>query len=123
MKKVILSICFLFAAISFVSAQQGQGGGGFNTPEGLARQKQMLKDSLQLTDVQADSAVAIRVAFQPRMRELRQDQNLSDADRTSKMQVINDEQSKKLQAVLGAELGQKVAAFYARNRGRRPQGQ
>ncbi len=50
MKKIILAACFMLAATTFVSAQQGQGGG--NMQERMAQMKQSYKDSLGLTDAQ-----------------------------------------------------------------------
>jgi hypothetical protein len=96
MKKIILSVCFAFAAITYVSAQQGQGGGGFNSPERIAQQKQTLKDSLGLTDAQAQSVLDVQTEFRPKMMELR---DVSEADRPAKMKAINDEMAKKLAVV------------------------
>ncbi len=123
MKKIILSACFLFAGVTFVAAQPGQGGG--NMQERMAQMKQMLRDSISLTDAQADSVMAIQMAFQPRTREIRQDQSMSEADKQSKMKAITDERNKKFEAALGKEAGLKVSDFYSRRQGggRRPQGQ
>ena len=124
MKKIILSICLLFAAISFVSAQQGGGGG--NMAERMAQMKQRLKDSVQLTDVQIDTVMAIQQSFQPRTREIRMDQSMSDADKQAKLKEIADERNKKFEASFGKELGQKIADFYSRMQQQmrqRPQGQ
>jgi hypothetical protein len=126
MKKTFLSICFLFAAITFVSAQQGQGGGqgGGNMQERMAQMKQSLKDSLGLTDAQAQSVMDVQTEFRPKMMELR---NASDADRPAKMKEINDAMAKRYAEVLKDEaLAKKVAEFNARRRGgrgMRPQGQ
>ena len=119
MKKVILSICFLFAAISFVSAQQGQGP----SPERIAQQKQMLKDSLSLTDAQAQSVVDVQAEFRPKRMELR---DLSEADRPAKVKELNDAMQKRLTELLKDEaLAKKVVEFNSRRgfRGNRPQGQ
>jgi hypothetical protein len=124
MKKIILSVCFLFAAVAFVSAQQGQGG-GFNSPERMAQMKQRLKDEVKLTDVQVDSVMAIQQAFQPRTREIRMDQSMSDTDKQTKIKAINDERDKRFEAALGKETAAKVSEFYGKMRqgGGRPQGQ
>ncbi len=124
MKKIILSICFLFGALTFVTAQQGQGGG--NTAERMAQMKQKLKDEVKLTDVQIDSVMAITQAFQPKQREIRMDQSMSDADKQAKMKTLNDERAKRLESALGKETAQKVQEFNAKQRGsggNRPQGQ
>ena len=124
MKKVVLSICFLFGALTFVTAQQGQGGG--NAAERMAQMKQKLKDEVKLTDVQIDSVMAITQAFQPKQREIRMDQSMSDADKQAKMKTLNDETAKRLESALGKESAQKVQEFIAKQRGgggNRPQGQ
>ena len=123
MKKIILAVCFVFAAISFVSAQQG-GGGGFNNPERIAQMKQALRDSVGLTDEQAQLVLDVQQELRPKMMELR---NVRDGDRPAKMKELNDEMIKKLTEVLKDEaLAKKVMEFNARRRGRggnRPQGQ
>ncbi len=125
MKKIILSVCFLFGVITFVSAQ-GKGGG--NSPERMAQMKQRLKDEVKLTDVQIDSVMAINQAYQPRTREIRMDQNMSDADKQAKMKTINDERAKRIESAIGKDAAQKVTDFNAKMRangggGNRPQGQ
>jgi hypothetical protein len=121
MKKVILSICFLLTAATFVSAQQGGGG---NMQERMAQMRQRLKDDVKLTDAQADSVMAIQQAFQPRTREIRMDQSMSDTDKQTKMKAINDERAKRFETALGKETAAKVEEFYSRMRqggGGRPQ--
>jgi len=113
MKKIFLSICFLFAAITFVSAQQAQGGGQAR----MAQMKQNLKDSLGLTDAQIDIVMSVQQEFRPKMMELR---NVSEADRPAKMKELNDEMTKKLGTELKDEaLAKKIAEYNARHRGGR----
>ena len=117
MKKIILSVCLLFAAVSFVSAQ---GGGGGNTQERIAQMKQQLKDSVGLTDAQVQSVLDLQQEFRPKMMELR---NVAEADRPAKMKELNDEMQKKLTEVLKDEaLAKKVVEFNQRRRrgGNRP---
>lgn len=123
MKKVFLSFCFLFAAITFVSAQQGQGP----SPERIAQMKQAFKDSLGLTDAQAQSVLDVQNEFRPKRQELR---NVSEADRPAKMKELNDAMAKRLAEVLKDEaLAQKVSEYNARHQfgrgggGNRPAGQ
>ncbi len=125
MKKIILSVCFLFGVITFVSAQ-GKGGG--NSPKRMAQMKQRLKDEVKLTDVQIDSVMAINQAYQPRTKEIKMDQNMSDADKHAKMKTINDERAKRIESAIGKDAAQKVTDFNAKMRandggGNRPQGQ
>ena len=118
MKKVFLSICFLFAAVTFVSAQGGPGG--FN-PE---QQKQRLKDSLSLTDAQAQLVMDVQTEFREKRMALR---DVSEADRPAKMKEINDAMEKRFAEVLkDATLAKKVAEYNARRGmrgGQRPPGQ
>ncbi len=126
MKKIILSICFLFGALTFVTAQQGQGGG--KGAKRMAQMKQRLKDEVKLTDVQIDSVMAINQAYQPKQREIRMDQSMSDTDKQTKMKAMNDERAKRIEAAIGKEASAKVQEFNAKQKGaggggNRPQGQ
>ncbi len=126
MKKIILSICFLFGALTFVTAQQGQGGG--KGAKRMAQMKQRLKDEVKLTDVQIDSVMAINQVYQPKQREIRMDQSMSDTDKQTKMKAMNDERAKRIEAAIGKEASAKVQEFNAKQRGaggggNRPQGQ
>jgi hypothetical protein len=118
MKKIIASIAVVFAVFSVSSlyAQQGGGGGGRMDPAVL---KQKLKDSLKLTDVQADSVVAIGQEFRPKMRDIFMDQSLSQDDKRAKISDLTDQRNKRIQAVLGADLFKQYLDWEARNRPQR----
>ena len=122
MKKLILSICLLVAATTYVSAQGGQGG---PTPaERQAQMKQTLKDSLGLTDAQAQIVLDVQAEFRPKMMELR---NVAEADRPAKMKEMNEAMDKRLaEALKDEKLAKMVSEFNSRrrggNRGGRPQG-
>lgn len=116
MKKVIMSICFLFAVVTMVSAQQQRGA------ERMAEMKKALKEQVNLTDSQIDSVMAIDAEFRPRQREIRMDQAMSDADKAAKTKVINDEKKAKLETFLGKETADKIDAFYTAQRNRQRQG-
>ena len=123
MKKVILSICLLVAATTYVSAQGGQGGP--SPAERQAQMKQTLKDSLGLTDAQAQIVLDVQTEFRPKMMELR---NVDEAERPAKMKEMNDAMDKRLaEALKDEKLAKKVSEFNSRrrgggNRGGRPQG-
>lgn len=125
MKRILLSACLLIGTASFVAAQQGQGG-GFNNPERIAQMKQTYKDSVGLTDAQAQLVIDVQAEFRPKMMELR---NTAETDRPAKMKELSEQMEKRYAEVLKDEaLAKKVAAFYARNRmggrgGNRQQGQ
>jgi hypothetical protein len=104
MKKVIaiLAVVFCFTA----STAMAQGGGQRMTPEErAARMKEQLKP-LNLTEVQADSAVAImtdRSYMQGiNFREMAQE------DMQAKMKEIQEARQKRLEKALGADLAKKV---------------
>jgi hypothetical protein len=59
---------------------------------------------LKMTDVQADSVVAINRDFMPQRREIYQDQTLSQDDKMAKMKAISDQADKRIQPVLGDPL-------------------
>lgn len=115
MKKIIVGIAVIIAVCSF-SNSYAQQGGGMRDP---AAMKQKLKDDLKLTDVQADSVVAISQEFRPKMRDIFMDQTLSQDDKTSKIAVIREAQNKRVQAVLGDDLFKKYQDWQAKNRPQR----
>jgi len=81
--------------------------------------KQKLKDDLKLTDVQADSVVAIQQEFRPQMRAIFSDQSLSQDEKRAKVQPLNDARDKRIQAVLGDDLFKKYQDWAAANRPQR----
>jgi hypothetical protein len=116
MKKIIASIAVLIAVFSVSSLYAQQGGGGRMDP---AAMKQKLKDDLKFTDVQADSVIAIGQEFRPKMREIFQDQSMSDDDRRAKIKDLNDQRNKRIQTVLGPDLFKQYQDWEAKNFPRR----
>lgn len=116
MKKIIAGIAVIIAVFSVSTLYAQQGGGGRMDP---AAMKQKLKDDLKLTDVQADSVVAISQEFRPKMRDIFMDQTLSQDDKRAKMTEIRDQQNKRVQAVLGDDLFKKYQDWQAKNRPQR----
>ncbi len=50
--------------------------------------KQVLKDSIQLSDAMADSVMAVHQQFQPQQREIFMNQSLSDDDKKTQMDAL-----------------------------------
>jgi hypothetical protein len=119
MKRIIACVAVVLAvsAVSTVYAQQGQGQ--MDPAARAAAMKQKLKDDLKLTDVQADSVVAIQQEFRPQMRTIMMDQTLSQDDKKAKLQPINDAADKRIQAVLGDDLFKKYKDWREANRQQR----
>jgi hypothetical protein len=69
-----------------------------------AQMKQKLVTELKMTDVQADSVVAINMSYRPQMRDIFQDQSLSQDEKKTKMKAITDQADKRIQPVLGDSL-------------------
>ncbi len=87
-----------------------------------AEMKQKLKTDLQLSDIQADSVVAINQEFMPQRREIFQDQSLSSDDKKSKMKGISDQADQRIQAVLGDDLFKKYQDWRMKNMQQRRRG-
>ncbi len=104
MKKIILSICFLLMAATFVSAQRAA--------ERKAQIKQGLKEEVKLTDEQIASVMAIEDEYRPKARAIKTDANLSDDDKKAKTKALAEEKRSKIEAVVGKENLSKVEAFY-----------
>jgi hypothetical protein len=69
-----------------------------------AQMKQKLITDLKMTDVQADSVVAISMSYGPQRRAIFQDQSLSQDEKQAKMQAIADQADKRIQPILGDPL-------------------
>jgi predicted nucleic acid-binding Zn ribbon protein len=118
MKKIMMSIAFVVAvfSVSAVHAQQQDPAAR------AAAMKQKLKDELKLSDVQADSVVAIQAEFRPKMREIFMDQSMSQDDKRAKLAPISEQQNKRIQAVLGDDLFKKYQDWWQKNRPQRQGG-
>lgn len=110
MKK--LFFCMLIAITAFSISSFAQPGGGGE------RMKQMLKDSLQLTDVQVDSVTAVRQQFQPQMRDIFMDQSLSPDDKKAKLADLNTQMKARYKGFLTADQIEKLEAMQQRMRER-----
>ena len=69
-----------------------------------AQMKQRLITELKMTDVQADSVVSINMSYRPQMRDIFQDESLSQDEKKAKVKAITDQADKRIQPVLGDPL-------------------
>ena len=115
MKKVIVLLTIAVTAITTNANAQAPQGGNFDPAAMKERQLKMLKESdLKLTDVQADSVIAINWEFQAQQRGMR---DLSPEERQTKMKDINDAKMKRMVTAFKDEaLAKKVADFYEKQR-------
>jgi len=83
MKKIILFVALILS----LSATKlfAQNGGGQQRQQAM---RAYLKDSVNLSDAMADSVMAIRMQYQPQMREIFMDQSASSADKQTKLQSL-----------------------------------
>ncbi len=118
MKKVIVLLAIAVTAITTNANAQPPQGGNFDPAAMKERQLKMLKESdLKLTDVQADSVIAINWEFQAQQRGMR---DLTPEERQTKMKDINDAKMKRMVAAFKDEaLAKKVADFYEKQRQQR----
>ena len=113
MNRLILSICLFVAASTYASAQGGPSGA--NQAERQAQMKQTLKDSLGLTEAQAQIVLDVQVEFRPKMMELR---NVDEASRPAKIKEMNEAMEKRLaEALKDEKLAKKISEFNSRRRG------
>lgn len=80
-----------------------------------AQMKQRLITELKMTDVQADSVVAINMSYRPQMRNIFQDQSLSQDEKKAKMKAITDQADKRIQPVLGDSLFKQYQEWRMKN--------
>lgn len=86
-----------------------QGGG--NRGE---RMKQMLKDSVGLSDVQIDTVMAVRQEFQPQMRDIFMDQSLSPDDKKAKLADLSLKMRARYKGTLTDDQINKLEAYQQR---------
>ena len=118
---MIAPAALIIGLLSFSSTYAQRG----DTAAMRQRQEAMMKkmtDDLKLTPVQVDSLTAIQKEFQPKMRDIFMDQSLSREDKMAKMQPLNDERNKRIQAVLGDDLYKKYQQWMEDNRAQRGMG-
>jgi hypothetical protein len=107
-----------FTAVSILMLILFSAGNGFAQTDPASRQaamKQKLITELKLSDVQADSVVAINMDFMPQRREIFQDQSLSQDDKKAKMKVISDQADKRIKPVLGDSLFKQYQDWRVKN--------
>ena len=98
MKKIVTILVLVLSVYGVANAQDGQGGQrGERFKEMM---KQRLKDSLQLSDTQSDSTIAILQEFQPKQRDIFRDQSLSREDKMAKLKDLRTQRDEKLKTVL-----------------------
>jgi len=117
-KKLVSGAAFIIALFAFQSTYAQGGGGRGDTAAMRQRMEAMMqkmKTDLKLTDAQSDSLTAINKDFQPKMREIRQDQSASQDDRRAKMMELNDARNKRIQAALGDDLYKKYQQWMQDN--------
>lgn len=111
--KQYIAVCafFLMAILTSVSgfAQAGDPAAR------AAKMKQKLITELKMTDVQADSVVAINMSYRPQMRDIFQDQTLSQDEKKAKMKAITDLADMRIQPVLGDPLFKQYQEWRAKN--------
>ncbi len=104
MKRLILSVFVLLTTISFASAQRAS--------EKKAQIRNGLKEEVKLSDEQINSVMAIEDEFRPKLKAIKSDTNLSEADKKAKYKELNEQKQKKIEAAVGADQAKKVNAFY-----------
>ncbi len=112
MKQYIAICAFFLAAILTSVSGFAQGG---DPVARAAQMKQKLITELKMTDVQADSVVAINMSYRPQMRDIFQDQTLSQDEKKAKMKAITDLADKRIQPVLGDPLFKQYQEWRAKN--------
>ncbi|MHA4807615.1 hypothetical protein ACX0G9_05895 [Flavitalea flava] len=119
----VLGIALCSSNVLFAQGgERGGGGGRGDTAAMRKRQEEMLqqvKTDLKLTDTQTDSVSSIQKEFQGKMRAIFIDESVSREDKRAKMEPLNDERNKRLQAALGDDLFKKYQAWVQEHRPQR----
>jgi len=113
MKKFIAGLVVI---LSLATAVQSHAQDGDRMARMKERQKQLLKDSVQLSDDKIEKVLAVQDEFRPKQREIFMDQSLDRDAKEAKLKALQEEQKKKLKGVLTDEEAAKLEAFQERNR-------
>lgn len=106
MKKLITTIFILVSLISI--SCKAQTSNAQKAKPAMKEMKQMLKDSLHLTDVQIDSVVSIREEFAGKMKQLMADTSLSADQRKQQLKPLRQQMKMRLKTFLTKEQMQKL---------------
>lgn len=112
MKKYAVACAFIIMTTLASVCVFAQGG---DQAARAAQMKQKLITELKMTDVQADSVVAINMSYRPQMREIFQDQTLTQDEKKEKMKTVTDQVDKRIQPVLGDPLFKQYQEWRAKN--------
>ena len=113
MKKLVFSMAVALTVFSLSCLAQPGGG---------ERMKQMMKDSLQLNDVQVDSVTAVRQQFAPQMRDIFMDQSATPEEKRAKLAVLTAQVRARYKAFLSDDQIAKLEAMQQRMRGQMRRG-
>ncbi len=111
--KQYVAVCAFFL-VTILTSVSGFAQAG-DPASRAAQMKQKLITELKMTDVQADSVVAINTSYRPQMRDIFQDQTLSQDEKKAKMKAITDQADKRIQPVLGDPLFKQYQEWRAKN--------
>jgi hypothetical protein len=104
MKKIIAVIIISVSLISISAHAQ--------TPKtakhGSGETKQMLKDSLHLTDAQADSVISIREEFRAKIKNVMSNTTVAADKRKEEIKPLREQMKMRLKAILTKEQMQKM---------------
>jgi len=98
MKKIIAAIVVCFSLVLTAHAQTPQTS--MEGKHGKEAMRQMLKDSLHLTDVQADSVISIRQEFMGKIKDIMKDTSVSADQRKEQMKPLREEMKTRLSTIL-----------------------
>jgi ABC-type sulfate transport system substrate-binding protein len=92
MKKVILCLAVMIALIATKSQAQQ------NMSKMQEAWRSYLKDTMKLADPMVDSVMAVRMQYQPQMRQIFMDQSATPADKQAKIQGLRSEMDTRYKA-------------------------
>lgn len=115
MKKIIACMVLVLSLATITTYAQN-GDGGDRRAAFLEKRKQMLKDSLGLTDEKVKSVTDIDDEYRPKQMEIFRDQSISQEDKMAKIKTLNEEKNTKLKTVLTDDQITKLEGIEQRQR-------
>src|SRR5437764_4729436 len=94
-------VTLLTSVFSFAQNGTGTGSQMGDQATHAAQMKQKLISELKMSEMQADSVVAINMSYRPQMRDIFQDQSLSQDEKKSRMKAVTEQADKRIEPILG----------------------
>lgn len=115
MKNIICILLFTFLLLNShfgLSQQFSPSPSNNKSQEILIRAKQRLVQNLKLSEMQADTVIAIQQRYMPNIEQIKSDKLLSQQDKEQKIKITKTEMMSEIKGVVGEQMAKKIEAYH-----------